>query len=98
LGLEFQTKELREQVQIELFHRGVLVAATMNANRTVRIEPPLIITESQINFMVDTLESILVDIDEGDIRIPEPPKADLRKMKAAKKEKKSAKKNKKRSR
>jgi putrescine aminotransferase len=62
IGLEFTSKELREQVQVELFHRGVLVAATMNSNRTVRIEPPLIITESQIKFMVETLESILVDI------------------------------------
>ncbi|MGH9551506.1 MAG: hypothetical protein ACRD3W_19120, partial [Terriglobales bacterium] len=65
IGLEFSSKELRESVQVELFHRGVLVAATMNSNRTVRIEPPLIITESQIRFMVDTLESVLVDIAES---------------------------------
>ena len=38
------------------------LAATLNANRTIRIEPPLIITESQINLMIDTLESILVDL------------------------------------
>jgi len=62
IGLEFSSRELREAVQIELFHRGVLVAATMNANRTIRIEPPLIITESQINLMIDTLESILLDV------------------------------------
>lgn len=69
IGLEFTSRELRESVQEELFYRGVLVAATMNANRTVRIEPPLIITESQINFMIDTLESILNDIEpSGRIR------------------------------
>lgn len=62
IGLEFTSRELREAVQEELFYRGVLVAATMNANRTIRIEPPLIITESQINFMVDTLEGILQDL------------------------------------
>jgi len=62
LGLEFSSRELREAVQVELFHRGVLVAATLNANRTIRIEPPLIITESQINLMIETLESILVDL------------------------------------
>lgn len=62
IGLEFTSKELREAAQIELFHRGVLVAATMNANRTIRIEPPLIITESQIRFMIDALESIFVDL------------------------------------
>jgi len=62
IGLEFTSQALRCDVQTELFHRGVLVAATMNSNRTIRIEPPLIITESQINFMIDTLESILSEI------------------------------------
>jgi putrescine aminotransferase len=62
IGLEFQSKELREAVQEELFHRGVLVAGTMNANRTIRIEPPLIITESQINFMINTLISIFTEL------------------------------------
>lgn len=63
IGLEFRSIKLREKIQHELFRRGVLVAATMNANRTVRIEPPLIITEAQIHFMVNTLESILREID-----------------------------------
>jgi putrescine aminotransferase len=67
LGLEFQSKELRERVQVELFHKGVLVAATMNANRTIRIEPPLIITELQINLMLDRLVSILQALDEGSV-------------------------------
>ncbi len=80
LGLEFQSKELREQVQEELFHQGVLVAATLNANRTARIEPPLIITEAQINQMVDILEEILLNVDE-------PKVSDIRK-KSKKKEKK----------
>lgn len=66
IGLEFQAKDIREGVQAELFHRGVLVAGTMNSNRTIRIEPPLIITESQINFMVDTLEGILAEKAEAD--------------------------------
>lgn len=61
IGLEFTTREFRELVQEELFHRGVLVAGTMNANRTIRIEPPLIITESQINFMISTLEGVLAE-------------------------------------
>ena len=62
IGLEFANKELRERIQVELFHRGVLVAATLNANRTVRIEPPLIITETQVNFMIDVLGGILAEI------------------------------------
>lgn len=61
IGLEFSTQEFRELVQEELFHRGVLVAGTMNAARTIRIEPPLIITESQINFMINTLSGVLAE-------------------------------------
>ncbi len=64
IGLEFSSQELRVQVQTELFHRGVLVAATMNANRTIRIEPPLTITESQSNVMIDTLEVILSELSD----------------------------------
>jgi putrescine aminotransferase len=66
IGLEFQSRDMREQVQNELFHRGVLVAATMNANCTIRIEPPLIITELQVNLMIDKLESILQALEDGD--------------------------------
>jgi len=69
IGLEFKTIELRTGVQHELFHRGVLVAGTMNANRTVRIEPPLIITRPQIDLMIRTLEGILSDLAEGKIEM-----------------------------
>ncbi len=62
IGLEFHNEDIRVKVQTELFHRGVLVAATLNAASTMRIEPPLIITESQINLMTETLAGILSDI------------------------------------
>lgn len=77
IGFEFQTQEIRIAVQTELFHRGVLVAGTMNANRTIRIEPPLIITESQINLMISTLESIFGDMAAGVLPTPLPPKAEI---------------------
>lgn len=71
IGLEFKTEELRVGVQHELFHRGVLVAGTMNAARTIRIEPPLIITRPQIDLMIRTLEGILVDLQEGKLQVEE---------------------------
>jgi putrescine aminotransferase len=67
IGLEFQSQEMREKIQIELFHNGVLVAGTMNANRTVRIEPPLIITEAQVNLMVDTLEKVIKQVTDSKV-------------------------------
>lgn len=78
IGLEFQSKEIREAVQAELFYRGVLVAGTLNSNRTVRIEPPLIITESQINFMVDTLDGVLVEMAERKVKKVKKAKASKR--------------------
>lgn len=62
IGLEFASEEVRVAVQNELFHRGVLVAGTLNSKSTIRIEPPLIITESQINFMIETLNLILSEL------------------------------------
>jgi putrescine aminotransferase len=78
IGLEFTSREVREQVQVDLFRDGVLVAATMNADKTVRIEPPLIITEAQINFMIDTLEAILKQVSK-------PKVTPIRKLKTTKK-------------
>src|SRR5579885_3702879 len=69
IGLEFKSQEVRIGVQHELFHHGVLVAGTMNANRTIRIEPPLIITRPQIDLMIRTLEGILLDLEEGKLTI-----------------------------
>jgi putrescine aminotransferase len=69
IGLEFQSEEIRRNVQTDLFHKGVLVAATMNANRTIRIEPPLTISELQINLVVDRLESVLQHLADT---LPEP--------------------------
>lgn len=59
IGLELQSQKLREAVQVELFERGVLVAATYNAHCTIRLEPPLIINELQIDLMMDRLEAAI---------------------------------------
>jgi putrescine aminotransferase len=65
IGLEFVNEDTRIAVQNELFRRGVLVAGTMNAYTTIRIEPPLTIARGEIDFMVKTLEEILADVHEG---------------------------------
>ena len=67
IGLEFADEDVRVDVQTELFHRGVLVAGTLNSNRTIRIEPPLIITESQINFMIGVLDGILEELADNKV-------------------------------
>ena len=44
IGQHFQSPELGYKVAAELFKRGVLVAGTLTSAQTIRIEPPLIIS------------------------------------------------------
>lgn len=69
LGLEFSSEKLRWTVQTELFYRGVLVAATLNSYKTIRLEPPLIITKAQIDLAVRTIKSVLDDLVEGKLKL-----------------------------
>ena len=49
IGQHFQTPELGYKVAAELFKRGVLVAGTLTSAQTSRIEPPLIISQEEID-------------------------------------------------
>ena len=49
IGQHFQSPEIGYKVAAELFKRGVLVAGTLTSAQTVRIEPPLIITQQEID-------------------------------------------------
>jgi putrescine aminotransferase len=49
IGQHFQTPELGYKVAAELFKRGVLVAGTLTSAQTIRIEPPLIISQEEID-------------------------------------------------
>jgi putrescine aminotransferase len=49
IGQHFRTPELGYKVAAELFKRGVLVAGTLTSAQTIRIEPPLIIDQAEID-------------------------------------------------
>lgn len=49
IGQHFQTPELGYKVASELFKRGVLVSGTLTSAQTVRIEPPLVIEQTEID-------------------------------------------------
>ena len=49
IGQHFRTPELGYKVASELFKRGVLVAGTLTSAQTIRIEPPLIISQEEID-------------------------------------------------
>ncbi|MBI3894212.1 MAG: aminotransferase class III-fold pyridoxal phosphate-dependent enzyme [Candidatus Wallbacteria bacterium] len=59
VGMEFVAEEAGIRTAEELFARDVLVAHTLNNPRVVRIEPPLIITEEQIDLFLSKLRGAL---------------------------------------
>jgi putrescine aminotransferase len=49
IGQHFRTPDIGYRVAAELFKRGVLVAGTLTSAQTIRIEPPLIISQQEID-------------------------------------------------
>ncbi len=49
IGQHFHTPEIGYKVAAELFKRGVVVSGTLTSAQTVRIEPPLIISQEEID-------------------------------------------------
>ena len=62
IGMHFKTPEIGYKVAAELFKRGILVSGTLTSAQTIRIEPPLIITQEQIDFLLNRLEDTLKSI------------------------------------
>ncbi|MDR3691307.1 MAG: aspartate aminotransferase family protein [Fimbriimonas sp.] len=64
IGLEFAEDEVGELVVAQLLNHGVCVAYALNNPRVLRFEPPLIITEDQIDFAVNGFDNALVETSE----------------------------------
>jgi putrescine aminotransferase len=62
IGQHFHTPEIGYQVAAGLFRRGVLVSGTLTSAHTVRIEPPLVITQPQLDEVLNRLEDTLVEV------------------------------------
>ena len=66
IGMHFKDAAIGYKVAAGLFKRGVLVAGTLTSAQTVRIEPALIITYEQMDFLLaclqDTLEEVSVTL------------------------------------
>jgi putrescine aminotransferase len=58
IGLEFAMDEVGELVVAQLLKRGVCVAYALNNPRVLRFEPPLVITEEQV-------ERVIIAVDES---------------------------------
>lgn len=64
LGLEFISDRIGYEVAKRLFDFGVLVAGTLLRAKTIRIEPPLIISKEEIDYVLDVLEKVFKGIDK----------------------------------
>ncbi len=62
IGMHFHDLQAGYQVASGLFKRGVLVSGTLTNAKTIRIEPPLIITYDQINAVLDRLADTVSEI------------------------------------
>jgi putrescine aminotransferase len=62
IGQHFHTPEIGYKVAAGLFKRGVLVAGTLTSAHTIRIEPPIVITNEQIEAVLNRLEDTLKDV------------------------------------
>jgi len=59
IGMHFRDAALGYRVASGLFRRNVLVAGTLISAQTIRIEPPIVITQEQIDVVLNRLEDAL---------------------------------------
>ena len=62
IGIEFAEAAMARRFVAETLRRGVVVNWTLNADRVVRLAPPLIIAEDEIDFAVSAMDDALTAI------------------------------------
>jgi len=62
LGMEFRDAETGYAVSSGLFGRGVLVGGTLNNAKTIRLEPPAVISYEQIDEVLTRLADTLAEV------------------------------------
>lgn len=62
IGIEFNSNEIGYEVAKGLFAEGVLVAGTLINSKSIRIEPPLVITEELLRQVLERLERVLTGV------------------------------------
>lgn len=64
IGVEFTMDEVGELTVAQMLIRGMCAAYTLNNPRVMRFEPPMIITEEDIEFGVRTFEEAVIETSE----------------------------------
>ena len=64
IGVEFKDADIGKLTIGSLVHHGVIAAYTLNNPKVMRFEPPLIITDTQIDHVLTAFESAMVETQE----------------------------------
>ncbi len=64
LGLEFANAGVAGALMAELFQRHVLAVYTLNNDRVIRLIPPLVITEDQLDTALTEMEAAMAAVDQ----------------------------------
>ena len=74
IGMEFTSNEAGYEVAKGLFENGVLVAGTLINAKTVRIEPPLVITKAELDRVLEVLDKVFAGVSKKFDARPSPVK------------------------
>ncbi len=62
IGMEFTSDEAGYEVAKGLFEHRVLVAGTLINAKTLRIEPPLVISKAELDRVLEVLDKVFADV------------------------------------
>lgn len=71
IGVEFVEAGLAGEMLIELFNHGVVANHSMNGNAVVRFTPPAILTDSDVEFLLNSFDRATRDLVDRRARMPE---------------------------
>jgi putrescine aminotransferase len=62
IGMEFTSDDVGYEVAKGLFENGILVVGTLINAKTIRIEPPLVISRDELDRVLETLDKVFADV------------------------------------
>jgi putrescine aminotransferase len=71
IGIEFVEAGLAGEMLIELFNHGVIANHSMNGQEVVRFTPPAILTDSDVDFLLESFDRATRALVRGRARMPQ---------------------------
>jgi putrescine aminotransferase len=71
IGVEFVEAGLAGEMLIELFNHGVIANHSMNGQEVVRFTPPAILTDSDVDYLLEAFDRATRALIRGRVRLPQ---------------------------